>query len=144
MPNNRAQSNLVEWGKHHQLVRREVARALNEIPEQRIKDLLWRSMSQGLGFAEASNGTHAEGWAVDFTFKGGGWNNEVAHEVAAALMDKFAVAFRAFGEVAPRNPAHLHIAYKGRSNSAAILARQAKGHTVHKAINRIWPPRFND
>jgi hypothetical protein len=125
------------WGSKPVYVQAEVASALSAIGDMKIKTLLWKSAVQGVGDALNSKGTHLDGWCVDFSLRREGWNASVALHVAHALIDNFAVAYRAPGEAGPT--AHLHIAYKNKANYRAIVNRQINGHTIRKAIRIVFP-----
>ena len=125
---------LIKWGAKPILVKAEVATALESLRKDHPiwHSILWRSATQGYGFASASAGTHAGGWCVDFSLRPGrGWTERNAAGICRVLEGAgFAVAPRAAGELGPGNPAHVHVALRGKANSAAILAAQRQGRDL--------------
>ncbi len=134
---------LVMWGRKRStggryLVQKEVAVALDEIKaeDEEVYNLLYNSITQGVGSATASNGTHRAGWCVDFSFKLGAWNRFMAFRVYRALKRRFAVAYRRAGEVSVT--AHLHAALKGKENADAIIAANRGDTRVKDRIRQIF------
>lgn len=125
------------WGKRHIQLRMPVIAALNAAPLF-VKDVLWVSLVAGLSSSPVHAGTHREGFAADFELHNGHWNEEIANEVKDFLATDFAVAFRCgAGEYSTGD--HLHIAFKGYSNSAKIIAaNNANPYRNHKAIELIF------
>ena len=137
--------NLAAWGRKKAdgtrvYVQKRVAEELEKLKEidPEVHDLLWNSITQGVGTDPHSAGTHLHGWCVDFSFKlqSSKWNRYMAYRVNFRLKTAFACAWRKAGEVAPS--AHLHIALHGQANSSAIIAANDEGERVALRITQIF------
>lgn len=128
----------VKWGVNQILIQAPVAAALNAA-HGTLRDLLWRSAVSGKSNAAVHAGTHSDGWAIDFSLKTSGWSHGAAHEVKDFLSVNFAIAFRV-GVSEHSTGNHLHAAFRGHSNSAAILAANENDpwRNAH-AISTLWP-----
>lgn len=122
--------NTAKWAKFAgKRVSPDLVEPLNRLRPETLACIKPR-VTQGVGDAAASKGTHKSGHCIDVSTRD--LTRDLVRKCVSDLQRVgFAVVLRLRGELEPNNPEHLHAALRGHANSALVHSVTGFGGPHH-------------